>query len=275
MNQIYCCKLGIMNKKIGTLALLFLGLILNTTNLSAQDCDCTNCPVPITDNGTFQGFLDVTVNGPNDLGQCPLQQVCFTIDHTWVGDLSVSLISPSGLNYLVMADDNNAQGGCGTSSDNIDVCIDIGTGNPLTNNTAYNCNGGNPCLTGNWTMPCGGVTDGSATVGNTNIATQAPGCDLNAFNVPGDPASGTWTLQINDICGADIGFLNDWSLTFACGTTNCITCEADGGTLNQPNQEYCETDPALAMNINPSYPPPSSQTRSGAIFLSICGRSEW
>ena len=77
---------------------------LQNENTQAQPCTCTNCPVPITDNGTFQGFLDVTVNGPNDLGQCPLQDLCFTIEHTWMGDLSVSLISPTGLNYLVMAD---------------------------------------------------------------------------------------------------------------------------------------------------------------------------
>ncbi|MCB0684074.1 MAG: hypothetical protein KDC32_24685, partial [Saprospiraceae bacterium] len=59
--------------------------------LYAQPCSCTNCPVPITDNGTFQGLLNVTVDGPNDLSLCPLEQVCFTITHTWVGDLSVTL----------------------------------------------------------------------------------------------------------------------------------------------------------------------------------------
>ncbi|MDV7393086.1 proprotein convertase P-domain-containing protein, partial [Arthrospira platensis SPKY1] len=75
--------------------------------LQAQPCECTNCPVPIEDNGTFQGFLDVTVLGANDLSLCPLQQVCFEITHTWIGDLCVTLTSPGGLNYMVMADVNN------------------------------------------------------------------------------------------------------------------------------------------------------------------------
>ena len=93
-------------------------------NLNSQvPCECTNCPVGIQDNGTFEAFLDVNIVGANDLGSCPLQEVCFTINHTWVGDLSVSLISPSGLNYLIMADNNNGTGGCGTSSDNIDICV--------------------------------------------------------------------------------------------------------------------------------------------------------
>ncbi|MBR9923002.1 MAG: T9SS type B sorting domain-containing protein [Bacteroidetes bacterium] len=232
---------------------LILGLFfILPAGMTAQPCECTNCPVPITDNGTFEGLLDVTVDGPNDLGQCPLQQVCFTITHTWVGDLSVSLVSPSGLNYLVMADSNNGSGGCGNSNDNIDVCIDVGTGNPLTNNTDYNCNGGPfNCLVGNWTAPCGGVTDPFAG------AVQAPNCDLNDFNVPGDPANGTWTLVVNDICGQDVGFLETWNMTFACGVIACetVNCDANGGALNQPDVMGCQGDPGLSLNIQPSYAP--------------------
>jgi gliding motility-associated-like protein len=233
--------------------LLILLCWIPLSQLSAQNpCECTNCPVPIQDNGTFDGFLDVTVNGPNNLGLCPLQRVCFTIDHTWVGDLSVSLISPSGLNYLVMADDNNNFGGCGNSNDNVNVCIEIGTGNPLTNNTPYMCNNGNPCLIGNWTVPCGGVTD---PVGG---AVQAPGCNLNAFNVPGNPANGTWTLRVNDICAADVGFLQTWSLEFACGTLSCITCDANGGNVNFGNVQGCQGSPSLNLNVMPTYPPPNN-----------------
>ncbi len=236
---------------------LSLSIILFLPFLAtAQPCECTNCPVSITDNGTFYGYLDVNVSGPNDLGQCPLQQVCFQITHTWVGDLSVTLISPSGLNYLIMADSDNNTGGCGNDNDNIDVCIDVGTGNPLTNNTDYICNGGNPCLVGNWTVPCGGVTD------PISGAVQAPNCDLDDFNVPGDPANGTWTLVINDICAQDTGSLNTWSLVFACGVNSCVTCEANGGTLNQADVSGCMPNPGLNLNINPTYPggnpPPAS-----------------
>lgn len=228
-------------------------LLLTPVLSYAQDpCECTNCPVPIMDNGTFNGYLNVNVAGPNNLGLCPLQQVCFTITHTWVGDLSVTLTSPSGLNYLVMADDNNNFTGCGTDADNVDVCISVGTGNPLTNNGPYTCNNGNPCLTGGWTMPCGGVTD------PVSGAVQSPNCNLNDFNIPGAPANGTWTLTVNDICNADVGFLQNWSLVFACGTTSCITCEPEGGALNQPDVSGCLGDPSLDLSISPTYSPPSS-----------------
>lgn len=234
---------------------VLLFFFVSMATLSAQACDCLttgNCPVPIQDNGTFQGTLDVTVNGPNDLGQCPLTSVCFSITHTWVGDLAVTLTSPSGINYMVMADANNAPTGCGTNADNVDVCIVPGTGNPLTNNTEYMCNNGacqsgTCCLVGNWTMPCGGVTD------PITGANQAPSCDLNDFNVGGQPANGTWTLTVNDICSQDVGTLNNFSLTFACGVSSCTVCAANGGDITNPDFQGCLGDPGLNFNIAPVY----------------------
>lgn len=239
-------------------------LLLFSSNLTfAQPCECANCPLPITDNGSFDGFLDVTVNGPNDLGQCPLEQVCFTIDHTWIGDLSVSLTSPSGLNYLIMADANNASGGCGTNEDDLDVCIDLGTGSPLTGGSEYICNnGGGPCLIGNWNVPCG-VSD------PFGGAMQAPNCDLNDFNIPGDPANGSWVLTINDVCSQDVGQLITWSLVFGCGVIDCILCEADGGSLNQPDVASCQFDPSLNLSFTPDYgsAPPPSPSDYGYVYV--------
>lgn len=236
--------------------LLAACLITLTTlgQLWGQVCDCVttgNCPVGIEDNGTFQGTLDVTVNGPNDLGQCPLTSVCFTIEHTWVGDLSVTLTSPSGLNYLIMADGNNGPGGCGTNADNIDICIVPGAGNPVTGNTDYICNSGgcsigSCCLTGNWTMPCGGVTD------PVSGAVQAPNCNLSDFNQAGSPANGTWTMTINDICSNDVGQLLNFSLFFACGA-DCISCDANGGTLNDPDVQGCQGSSSLNLAPDPVY----------------------
>lgn len=234
-----------------------LVLILNVFVVSpswaqGEPCECTNCPVPITDNGTFQGFLNVEVDGVDDLGQCPLQAVCFTITHTWVGDLSVTLTSPGGLNYIVMGDSDNNFGGCGNMSDNVDICVEVGTGNPVTNNTDYICNtgpcaAGNCCLTGNWTMPCNGVTD------PVSGGVLAPNCDLDDFNVPGQPANGVWTLTVNDICNQDVGFLDNWELIFSCGTLNCFNCEADGGVLNAPDVMSCFQSPVLNISAPPTY----------------------
>lgn len=233
-------------------ALLFSFVTL--AKLTAQ-CDCVttgNCPVPINDNGVYDAFLDVTVNGPNDLAQSPLTQVCITLTHTWIGDLSVSLTSPSGVEYLIMADVGNNYGECGTQQDNAEVCIVLGTNNPLTNNTDYTCNTapcsvGTCCLNGNWTVPCGGVT--SPITG----ALQAPNCDLNDFNIPGQPANGTWTLSVLDVCNMDVGNLENFSLTFAGGQA-CYACEADGGVLDSIEITSCLGDNNLLLDIPPNYP---------------------
>lgn len=245
--------------------LFLFPLMLFAYNLNSQvPCECTNCPVAIEDNGTFEAYLDVIIDGPNDLGSCPLQEVCFTINHTWVGDLSLSLVSPSGLNYLIMADDNNGTGGCGTSSDNIDICVTTnaiyGGQNPITNNGPYTCNGGNPCLTGLWTMPCGGVTDPFAG------AMEAPNCDLDDFNVPGNPVNGTWTLVINDICGSDTGDLVNWSMQFAC-PADCSTCEPEGGVLNMVDVEECQGNPGLFLNVVPTQNPVPNPAEYGYAFV--------
>lgn len=222
---------------------------------SQQPCDCIstgNCPVPITDNGSFQGTLDVTVNGVNDLGVNGLTSVCFSITHTWIGDLNVSLTSPNGTTYLIMSDSGNNYGNCGNQQDNVEVCIVPGTNNPLTNNTDYICNSapcfsGTCCLTGNWTVPCGGVTD------PLTGSVQAPNCNLADFNVPGAPANGTWTLTVNDVCNSDTGVLNNFSLTFANGTQSCISCDADGGELDSMEVVSCYGDPNLLLDLPPDY----------------------
>ena len=117
-------------------------------------------------------------------------------------------------------------------------------------------------------MPCGGVTD------PFSGAFQAPTCDLNDFNVPGNPANGTWTLTVNDICAQDIGDLNNFSLNFACGTSVCTVCEADGGELNAPNAASCFGDPSLNLSLPPNYnsgPPPNPGEYSYAYVISQNG----
>ncbi|MBI1226440.1 MAG: T9SS type B sorting domain-containing protein [Bacteroidetes bacterium] len=223
------------------------------TQLFAQ-CDCVttgNCPVPITDYGIYSGYLDVTVNGANDLGVNPLTSVCLTITHTWIGDLSVSLTSPSGVEYLIMADAGNNYFECGTQLDNAEICIVPGTSNPLTNNTEYICNSGpcslgTCCLRGDWTVPCGGVTS------PVSGWPQAPNCDLNDFNIPGDPANGTWTISILDVCNQDVGTLNNFSLTFLNGQS-CYACESDGGTLDSIEVVGCVGDSSLIFDLPPNY----------------------
>ena len=217
--------------------------------LSAQEpeCACTNCPVPIYNNSVSYAHVNVEVNGADDLSTCPLTKVCFEISHTWIGDLSASLISPNGTRYLIMADINNDTLGCGTQFNNINVCVNIGTDNPLTNNEEYECNGPQwACLNGeDWTVPCG-VTD------PRTPAVVAPNCDLNDFNTPGAPANGLWTLAVSDICPWDIGFIETFSLEFECGA-GCFSCDSDGGAIEISDVTACAGSDDLVITATPTW----------------------
>jgi len=217
--------------------------------LSAQEaeCACTNCPVPIYNNSVSYAHVNVEVNGEDDLSTCPLTKVCFEVSHTWIGDLSASLISPNGTRYLIMADINNDTLGCGTQYNNINVCVNIGTDNPLTNNEEYECNGPQwACLNGeDWTVPCG-VTD------PRTPAVVAPNCDLNDFNTPGAPANGLWTLAVSDICPWDVGFIETFSLEFECGM-GCFSCDSDGGSIEIEDVTACAGSEDLAIAATPTW----------------------
>ena len=226
-------------------------------------CDCVtlgNCPVPINDNGSFSTSIPVSLPGPDDLAQCPLEQVCITITHTWIGDLSVSLTSPAGVKYLIMADVNNNFGGCGMQEDNMEVCIVPGNFNPPSTNSSGDlaeyictpgpCNAGNGtcCMTGEYTLPCGGVTD------PVNGALEAPNCDLNDFNVPGHPVNGIWTLTVVDVCNMDFGLLENFSLSFACSDfIDTSTCFSNGGYFRIQPINVCVGDPALEIDASPRF----------------------
>lgn len=219
-----------MRKLFALIAFFSLGF----TTFSQNNCGCTNCPVAITDNGNFNAEIFIQNTGPDILdgvNNC-LQSVCFTVDHTWIGDLDFTLTAPDGTCYIIMGDQDNNTNGCGSSCDNIDICIDVGTGNPAGTGTSQYAsltgNAGN-CVAGNYTIATG--------VQNVNGPCNNSANDLDIFNNGTGTVSGTWTLTVGDNCGLDTGFLTDWSLSF-CDESgiNCSSsppapaCNADEGT---------------------------------------------
>jgi gliding motility-associated-like protein len=193
-------------------SIILFGVLFNLAfSLKAQvDCGCTNCPVAITDNGNFNANIFIQNTGPNTLGvdNC-LQSVCFTVTHTWIGDLDFTLTAPDGTCYIIMGDANNNAGGCGSSCDNLNVCIELGTGDPAgTGATEYAALGGAGanCVSGNFTIATGVTNPNGPCNNSTN--------NLNAFNNGTGTVSGVWTLTIGDNCSADIGQLTDWSVNF-------------------------------------------------------------
>lgn len=205
-------------------------------------------PVPMT----------VTTSGANDLGINPLTRICFELEHGWEGDLVLILESPAGLQYIIVGDNDNSSGGCGHNGYvYMDVCLELNDWfnfNPLQGDgtTGYDipCNG--DFCEGNFTVYCGGPG-----VIQNFFFPPTPNCDLNDFNVPGDPVNGDWTLLLGCVCGdAQSGLpfiLHNWSLEFAepCYTPFCAGDPVAGSMIPLPLPlEYCLTDDDYVPNTN-------------------------
>jgi subtilisin-like proprotein convertase family protein len=126
--------------------------------------------IPTTANATVNSTLNVTsTNAVSDAN------VTIDISHTWVNDMTITLISPSGTQVQLVAQPCT-----------IAALADI---------TATFDDAGVPIVCGN-----------NPAISGVVIPAQA----LAAFN--GEPMNGTWTLRVLDSFNLDGGSINSWSL---------------------------------------------------------------
>lgn len=158
--------------------------------------------IPFTSSLVFSQFEPgQTVTSVNDL-----ISICVDMEHTFMGDLVLQVICPSGQTLIL-----HQQGGGGTY---------LGGANDTDNNTApvqgecWNYCWSPTATNGTW-------VDNSTT--NTTIAGTPPNNSLNAGtyepvqsfnNLIGCPLNGEWTYQSTDLWGADNGFICAWSINF-------------------------------------------------------------
>lgn len=143
-----------------------------TGQISCETANSTNVPVTIsTGNPSTANSTLVVANGVTiaDLN------AYIRINHTYVEDLTVTLISPSGTEVVLVS------GVCG-SSNNINATFDDA-------GTTLVCAGGSPVVTG----------------------TIQPSQSLTAFN--GQSSAGTWTLRVQDAVQGDGGSIQQWNLS--------------------------------------------------------------
>lgn len=114
-------------------------------------------------------------------------QVPLNITHTWITDLTVRIVSPSGTEVVLFSDV------CGDLDNAIATFDDTGT--------ELVCSG-NPAISG----------------------TLLPESPLSLFN--GESAQGTWTLVVSDADPADGGVVNSWGINL-CGFSPAGLLEAN------------------------------------------------
>jgi subtilisin-like proprotein convertase family protein len=217
----------------------FLALCSQSISLQAQGCGCTNCPQFMPDN--FVGDFLINVMGADNptLGQGG-QGVCgvnIHLDHEYIGDLTITLTSPSGQSVTLIGPEGFFGGTDGSSWDISFVpCND--PANP------------DPGFAAQWS------NNQNWGVNNDYFGSYYPnnGC-LENFN--SGPVDGTWTLTVVDGQANDVGNFYDYEIIFCdpSGIT-CFSCAAEAGSLTQANVSACQGSSSLNLNLPPTYTPP-------------------
>ncbi|MFN8178058.1 MAG: proprotein convertase P-domain-containing protein [bacterium] len=169
----------------------------NFSHEVGQSLTPSGLPGAINDNSTTTSVLTVgqavTLTDVN---------VHVQINHTWVGDLGITLQSPLGTVITLLDRPGVPASTNGCNNDNMDITFDDASGfNPETW-----CPGTTPWYSG----PAMPVTP------------------LSALN--GQSTAGNWTLSVTDYAGGDVGSLVTWSLnTTPIVTGTCNVCSAATG----------------------------------------------
>jgi len=171
-----------------------------------------------------------TVSGVGILGNgcVNIDNVTLDIVHTFVGDIAIFVIAPSG-QVLELSSSN------GGSGDNF-------TNSVFKDNTPLFITQGAPPYTGTW-RPEGRQQNTVPPFLNSNpLGTFT---FFNTFN--GLNADGDWTLFINDYVAIDVGVLNSWSITFSVGGGSGVTVDLGPDITICPGQSV-----TLTPTVNPA-----------------------
>ncbi|MFC7358603.1 proprotein convertase P-domain-containing protein, partial [Jejudonia soesokkakensis] len=187
---------------------------------------------------TFDVSLDTTIEDLN---------VNLDINHTWTGDLEITLTSPMGTSVVIFDD--------GCRGDDLVMTLDDESPNVLAGN-------------------CVDVNPGQA-FAEDNYQPTNP---LAAFI--GEPTMGTWTMFIDDQVGGDGGTVNTLGLVFSFDDSNPptpfpVTLMADGTATIPAADLVVATDNCGPVTITAGGPAPTCASANpgpldnGAGFLNV------
>lgn len=201
-----------------------------------------------------------------------IEQICLDIEHSYIGDLEITLTCPNGTTVSIMNAYNGnpggwnalTPGGCGS-----------GIGTFLGNDT--NIDGGNPgspvwtyCFSP--TNNTFGTLCAENAAGNTVIndygftsmnpnGVYLPDGDFNQF--AGCPVNGNWTITVQDNQGIDDGYIFSWGIYFNAslypeseGYQNFVVSEgwfADPTIISGQNDTLIVIQPNIAGVTNYTY----------------------
>lgn len=192
--------------------------------------------VPFNTSITFTQFAPGQVlTNPADL-----QNICVSMEHSYMGDLVIQLTCPNGQTMVM-----HQQGGGGTY---IGVPVDVES-TPDVQGTCWNYCWNPTATNGTWAGNSGGTLP-SGTYESVQPFSNLIGCPLN----------GVWTFTVTDLFAIDNGFICDWSLDFNPALFPSLTTytpvlgvDPDSASWTGPNLTPDPTDPyqATVVGVTP------------------------
>ncbi len=165
---------------------------------STADIAYAGLPAPIPDNSPAGGSSTAIVSGLP--GALTSVSVDVSINHTWVGDVSIELTSPGGTTVTLLDQPGVPATTFGCNNENINVLFADGQPNPEA-----------ICGPADTPWP---------------VTTAGPVTPLSAFN--GEDGNGTWTLTAFDSAGGDTGAIVGWELIVnPAPVGTCNACPSD------------------------------------------------
>ena len=148
-----------------------------------------------------------------------LQSICLNIEHSFLGDLTLEIISPNGQSVIL----HNLTTAQNAASANLGIPWAAGALDSQSNNTTPGI-GGNYCFVPGNAFPTleGGVQTGGVFVyadgPSTYVDSFVPEGNYRSINplsaLVGSPLNGIWTIRITDNFQEDNGYMFSWKLNF-------------------------------------------------------------
>jgi subtilisin-like proprotein convertase family protein len=169
-----------------------------------------NLPITISSEGTSKISSVISFDQPGQV--ISLSILDLNIDHTFIGDLSASLVTPSGRTLRLFDRIGSPEIIFGCDGDNIRISL-FDDANRTAEQLENIC-GTNPAVVGNF-QP------------------------IDAFsNLVGEPVAGDWTLVVEDFSNQDGGELKNWELDICTtqpkGVSISSSTEGIESCINQP-----------------------------------------
>lgn len=149
-------------------------------------------------------------------------RICIEMEHSFMGDLTINLMSPDGSNVILLADENGGGNGNGLGftllgePNETDSWTNSCSPNDNPSGTGYvYCWSPNP-TTDTWhdlndAGTLGDPVNASVVATNTNIYEAYD----NSFNdILNTPLNGDWTIEVIDTWGSDNGWIFQWWIDF-------------------------------------------------------------